>query len=239
MKIIKTKDYNELSATSADVVISEIRKNKNAVLGLATGSTPIGMYDLMIKACRDGLSYRTVKTLNLDEYVGLGADSPDSYVSFMRDKLFEHIDIDMKNTHLPDGKAADMQAECARYSALIKSMPRDVQVLGLGRNGHIGFNEPGTPFDSVTHVVRLTDDTVEANARLFACKDDVPRYAVTMGIAEIMQAKKIILLASGAGKAQAVYAAARGKITETCPASVLQNHPDVILIADEEAHALL
>ncbi len=239
MKVIKVKNYEELSAVGAEIVIGEIKKNAKAVLGLATGSTPVGMYDLLIKACREGVSFKNVSTLNLDEYVSLGADSPDSYVSFMRDKLFDHIDIDIKNTHLPDGNADDLDKECARYSALIAAMPRAVQVLGLGRNGHIGFNEPNTPFDSATHVVELTADTVEANARLFERKEDVPRFAITMGIAEIMQAKKIVLLASGANKAQAVYAAVKGEVSELCPASVLQRHGDAVIVADEDAYALL
>lgn len=239
MKIIKVKNYAEMSAVGAEIIVGEIKKNASAVLGLATGSTPVGMYDLLIKACREGLSFKNVSTLNLDEYVGLGAESPDSYVSFMRDKLFDHLDIDLKNTFLPDGTAKDLDAECARYSALIEAMPRAVQVLGLGRNGHIGFNEPYTPFDSKTHVVELTADTVDANARLFERKEDVPRFAVTMGISEIMRAQKIVLLASGANKAQAVLAAVKGEVCEACPASVLQRHADAVVIADEAAYALL
>ncbi len=239
MKIVKVKNYAEMSAVGAEIIVGEIRKNAGAVLGLATGSTPIGMYDLLVEACKKGLSFAKVKTLNLDEYVGLGADSPDSYVSFMREKLFDRIDIDLNNTFLPDGKAGDLEKECARYSALIDGMPRDVQVLGLGRNGHIGFNEPFTPFSSKTHVVQLTADTVDANARLFKRREDVPRFAITMGISEIMRAKKVLLLASGAGKAKAVKAAAYGDVSEACPASVLQRHDDAIIIADEEAYALL
>ncbi len=235
MKTVITEDYTQMSKAAAEVVAGAVRK-KSAVLGLATGTTPIGMYDMLVQMYDRGeLSFKNVRTVNLDEYVGISSGDKNSYRAFMNLHLFDRIDIEKENTHLPDGTADDLEAECERYSRLIAELLRDIQVLGLGRNGHIGFNEPGTPFDSTTHVVELSEDTVKANSRLFARESDVPRRAVTMGIAEIMSAHKIIILASGAGKARAVREMIRGEISEKCPASVLRRHGDVTLIADREA----
>lgn len=235
MHVVYAKDYITMSVMGAELLADIIRRG-NATLGLATGSTPLGAYAELVKMCRAGeLSFKDVTTFNLDEYVGLGERDGDSYVSFMRDKLFGKVDINLDRTYLPDGKAKDLDMECKRYSKLLRDHPRDVQLLGLGRNGHIGFNEPYTPFDSVTHVVELTSDTVTANARLFGDIADVPRRAVTMGISEILSSKRILVMASGKDKAHAVYQTVKGEITPAVPASVLQTHDDVTLIIDSEA----
>ena len=240
MKIIITKDYEELSLKGAEIIAEVIKNNPNAVLGLATGSTPIGTYQNLAKACADGeITFKGVTTVNLDEYVGLGEESSQSYVNFMRENLFNKVDIDLQKTNLPNGKADDLNEECKRYSNLVSSQRQDIQLLGLGSNGHIGFNEPFTPFDSSTHVVNLTENTIKDNSRLFAKEEDVPRKAVTMGISEIMQSKKILMLASGKNKSDAVYNMVKGKVSEGCPASVLQHHNDVVLVIDREAASLL
>ena len=183
----------------------------------------------MIDDCKNGLSYAKIKTVNLDEYKGLDVTSDQSYVYFMRDNLFNHIDIDLNNTHIENGKAEDAEKECARYNAL----------LGLGSNGHIAFNEPGTPFGSTTHVVDLAESTIKDNSRLFNDISEVPRQAFTQGLRNIMNAKKILMLASGANKAKAVKEMLYGPVTETCPASVLQLHPDCTIIVDEDAASLI
>ena len=224
MKIIITKDYEELSRRGAKVMLEVVKENPYAVLGLATGTTPLGLYAHMIadhEKC--GTSYAHIRTANLDEYKGLPKTHEQSYAYFMRKNLFDGLDI----------------KECARYDALLEQLPRDIQLLGLGSNGHIAFNEPGTPFGSGTHVVALAESTVKDNARLFDDISEVPRKAFTMGIKQIMQAKKILILASGANKADAVYKMVKGEVTENVPASVLQLHPDCILIADQEAAAKL
>ena len=235
MKIIIVKDYTELSAIAAKMIEEVLRSVQNPVLSLATGSTPIGTYENLVNAYKQNkISFKNAVTLNLDEYVGIAPTDKNSYRSFMNNNLFDRVDIVKSNTHLPDGTAADLDMECKRYSALLEKYPRDLQLLGLGCNGHIGFNEPGTPFDSVTHVVELTADTVRANSRLFA-DGIVPRRAVTMGIKEITAARSIVMLASGANKARAVYNMVKGSVDIDCPASVLQNHGNVTLIADREA----
>lgn len=240
MKIIITKDYDELSLKGAEIIAEVIKNNRCAVLGLATGSTPIGTYKNLIKMYTSGeISFKNVTSVNLDEYVGLGERSIQSYVSFMRENLFNKVDINLKNTHLPNGKAVDLNAECERYSRIVFSLTQDMQLLGLGSNGHIGFNEPFTEFDSVTHVVNLTENTIKDNSRLFEREEDVPSKAITMGISEIMQSKKILMLASGKNKAKAVYDMVKGDVTEKCPASVLQRHKDAILVVDREAASLL
>ena len=188
---------------------------------------------------KNGTSYREIKTVNLDEYAGLDYSSDQSYVYFMRHNLFDHIDIDLKNTNIENGKAADRAAECARYNALLDELPRDIQVLGIGSNGHIAFNEPGTPFGSVTHIVDLTESTIKDNSRMFASIDEVPRQAFTMGLKNIMQSKKILILANGANKAKAVYGLVKGEVTENVPASILQLHPDCTLVCDKAAASLL
>ena len=240
MKVIITKNYEEMSEKAYEIVRDVIKANPNAVLGLATGSSPIGLYDDLVKAYERGeISFKNIRTVNLDEYVGLDYSSDQSYVYFMRKNLFERVDIDLANTNLPDGKAKDLEAECARYTKLVEGMQQDVQVLGLGSNGHIAFNEPGTPFDSTTHVVKLTESTIKDNSRLFKNIDEVPRSALTMGIANIMNAKKIVVVANGANKADAIYKTVKGEITEAVPANILQKHPDVTIVCDELAAAKL
>lgn len=240
MKVIITKNYEEMSQEAFKVMREVVRENPNAVLGLATGSTPIGLYQAMIKDHKEnGTSYKNIKTVNLDEYAGLDYSSDQSYVYFMRNNLFDHVDIDLNNTHIENGKAEDKQAECDRYNKLLETLRQDIQVLGIGSNGHIAFNEPGTPFDSVTHIVDLTESTIKDNSRMFERIEDVPRQAFTMGLANIMNAKKVLILANGANKAKAVYGLVKGEITEEVPASILQNHPDCVLVCDEAAAALI
>ena len=236
MKVIIAKDYEELSRKAAEIMINVVKENPSAVLGLATGSTPIGLYKAMIEDhVKNGTSYKNVKTVNLDEYVGLPADNDQSYRYFMRDNLLDHIDVDLNNTNIENGVAKDLDAECARYNALLHALPRDIQLLGIGANGHIAFNEPGTPFDSETHVVDLTENTIQMNSRFFADEKDVPRQALTMGPKNIMDAKKILILAVGANKADAVDRMLNGPIDPALPASILQKHSDCTLIADEAA----
>ena len=240
MKIVITKDYEELSRRGARFFLDAVKANPYAVLGLATGTTPLGLYAHLVADHElYGTSYAHVRTVNLDEYKGLPKTHEQSYAYFMRKNLFDGLDIDPANTNIENGMAADEGAECARYDALLEQLPRDLQLLGLGSNGHIAFNEPGTPFGSNTHVVELAESTVKDNARLFDDISEVPRKAFTMGIRQIMQAKKILILASGANKADAVCKMVKGEVTEQVPASVLQLHPDCILIADREAAAKL
>lgn len=240
MKVIVTENYQEMSQKAAEIIIGIVKNNPNAILGLATGSSPIGTYQNMIKDHKEnGTSYKSVKTVNLDEYVGLTADHDQSYAYFMRTNLFDSIDIDLANTNLPCGSAPDAKAECDRYNALLATMQQDVQVLGLGSNGHIGFNEPGTPLSSVTHIVDLTESTIKDNSRLFNSIDEVPRQALSMGIKNIMQAKSIIMVVSGKNKAEAVKGMVKGEITVDLPASVLQLHPNVTIVCDKDAASLL
>ena len=236
MKIIKVKNYDEMSEEALKIILDVVKNNPQAVLGLATGSTPLGLYAKMIEDHKsNGTSYAECKTVNLDEYVGLDVSSDQSYVYFMRENLFKHIDIKLENTNIENGKADDTEAECARYNALLDNHVQDLQLLGIGSNGHIAFNEPGTPFDSVTHVVDLAESTIKDNSRLFNSIDEVPRQAFTMGLSNIMNAKKILILANGEGKAYAVGELVNGAIREEVPATILRNHPDCILICDELA----
>lgn len=240
MKIIVAKNYEEMSARAFEVMAEVVKTNPQAVLGLATGSTPLGLYRNMIEDHKkNGTSYKQIKTVNLDEYAGLDENSDQSYVYFMRKNLFDSLDIDRKNTNIEDGTARDRKAECARYNALLHELQQDIQVLGIGSNGHIAFNEPGTPFGSETHVVDLTESTIKDNSRLFKNIDEVPRQAFTMGLKNIMNAKKILILANGENKAQAVYGLVKGEVTENVPASVLQLHPDCTLVCDEAAARLI
>ena len=240
MKIIFAKDYEELSKKAAEMMLAVIRSTPKAVLGLATGTTPLGLYARLIEDHKiNGTDYRHIRTVNLDEYKGLPASHEQSYAYFMRHNLFEGLGIAPEQTNIENGMAKDEAEECARYDALLDAMPRDIQLLGLGSNGHIAFNEPKTPFGSGTHVVSLAESTIKDNARLFASQDEVPRKAFTMGIRHIMQAKRILILASGANKAEAVFRMAKGPVTEDVPASVLQLHPDCTLIVDEAAAARL
>ena len=240
MKIIFAKDYEELSKKAAEEMLAVIRSTPDAVLGLATGTTPLGLYARLIEDHKaNGTNYDRIRTVNLDEYKGLPASHEQSYAYFMRHNLFEGLGIAPEQTNIENGMAKDEAEECARYDALLDAMPRDIQLLGLGSNGHIAFNEPQTPFGSGTHVVSLAESTIKDNARLFASQDEVPRKAFTMGIRHIMQAKRILILASGANKAEAVFRMTRGQVTEEVPASVLQLHPDCTLIVDEAAAARL
>ena len=240
MKIIFAKDYEELSEKAAEMMLAVIRITPKAVLGLATGTTPLGLYARLIEDHKiNGTDYRHIRTVNLDEYKGLPASHEQSYAYFMRHNLFESLGIAPEQTNIENGMAEDEAEECARYDTLLDAMPRDIQLLGLGSNGHIAFNEPQTPFGSGTHVVSLAESTIKDNARLFASQDEVPRKAFTMGIRHIMQAKRILILASGANKAEAVFKMAKGPVTEDVPASVLQLHPDCTLIVDAAAAARL
>ena len=236
MKVIKVKNYEEMSEEALKVMLGVVSENPNAVLGLATGSTPLGLYAKMAQDHREiGTSYANCRAVNLDEYVGLDASSDQSYVYFMRENLFKNIDIKLENTHIENGTAADKEAECARYNALLNELRQDIQLLGIGSNGHIAFNEPGTAFDSVTHIVDLAESTIKDNSRLFKSIDEVPRQAFTMGLSNIMNAKKVLILANGEGKANAVRELVKGEAREEVPATVLQSHPDCILICDEAA----
>lgn len=237
MRIYREKDYDAMSRRAANLISAEVIRRPDCVLGLATGSTPIGTYkQLTVWNQRGDFSFKEVRTVNLDEYKGLPGTHDQSYRYFMQTNLFDHIDIVQENTNVPDGLAADPEAECARYDELVKSLGyADLQLLGLGRNGHIGFNEPCDSYIKETHVVDLTESTIEANARFFASADDVPKQALTMGIGCIMAARRVLLIASGADKAEALYNAVCGPITPQCPASILQLHSDVVIVGDEAA----
>ena len=236
MKIIITKNYEEMSERAAEIMLEVVKQNPKAVLGLATCTTPLGMYKRMISDHREnGTDYSQIRTVNLDEYKGLPQTHEQSYAYFMKKNLFDGLGITPEQTNIENGKAKDDETECLRYDALLEELPRDIQLLGLGSNGHIAFNEPDTPFGSGTHVVTLAESTVKDNARLFEDISEVPRKAYTMGIKQIMQAKKVLILASGSNKADAVYKMVKGEVTEQVPASILQLHPDCILIADEVA----
>lgn len=237
MRIYKAKDYEEMSRKAAGIVSAQIIMKPDCVLGLATGSTPIGLYKQLIEWYRNGdLDFSGVRTVNLDEYKGISRENDQSYYYFMHQNLFDHVNIPAGNTHLPDGMEPDSEKECRRYEELIQSMGSvDLQLLGIGHNGHIGFNEPADAFDKLVHCVNLTQSTIEANKRFFASAEEVPRQAYTMGIQTIMRSKKILIIANGEGKADIVRDAFFGPITPMVPASVLQLHNDVTLVADEAA----
>ena len=240
MQIIIVEDKEQVAEKAYQIVKEVIQTKQNPVLCLATGSTPTNLYKKMIEANqKNELSFKDVLTYNLDEYVGLEATHPQSYAYFMRENLFDHIDIDKKNTFLPNGNAVDLQIECKRYDDLIRGMAADVQILGIGSNGHIAFNEPGSSFDSTTHVIELSKRTREDNARFFENEEDVPTHAITMGIASILVAKKIIIMANSFYKATAIQQMIEGPVDINCPASVLQNHPNVVVIIDKEAASKL
>ncbi|MGX6961775.1 glucosamine-6-phosphate deaminase [Vagococcus xieshaowenii] len=234
MKIITVKDQVEGGKKAFEILNEEMKANRVQVLGLATGSTPVTFYQEVVKS---DLDFSDVTSVNLDEYVGLSKDNDQSYDYFMHEHLFNAKPF--KENYLPNGLAEDAEAECARYDQVIEEHPIDIQILGIGENAHIGFNEPGTSFEMTTHKVKLTDSTIEANSRNFKKKEDVPTYAYSMGIKSIMSAKKIILLAFGEQKAQAIKDSIEGPVTEEVPGSVLQNHADVTIIADEKAASLL
>ena len=241
MRVYIGKNYDEMSRIAANVLSAQVTMKPDCVLGLATGSTPIGTYKVLIERCANGdLDFSQVKSINLDEYVGLSGEHDQSYRYFMNNNLFNHINIDKANTNVPNGLAEDVDAECQRYNDVINTLgPIDIQVLGMGHNGHIGFNEPDDHFPLETHKVDLAQSTIDANARFFASADEVPRQALTMGIKTIMQAKKVLVVVSGKDKAEIVKKAFAGPVTPQVPASILQMHPDVILVADEAAASLL
>ncbi|MBE6577026.1 MAG: glucosamine-6-phosphate deaminase [Ruminococcaceae bacterium] len=237
MKILVVEDYAALSAAGAEILESTVREKPNCVLGLATGETPIGLYDILVKKYAEGLDFSKVQTVNLDEYYPLEPTNEQSYRAFMNMHLFDKININKDNTNVPDGLAADVDKFCGEYEALIDSLGGiDVQLLGIGRNGHIGFNEPADELYPYTHLTALKEDTIQANSRFFENEADVPRSAITMGMASIFKAKRIVILASGAGKANAVKTLATGRITTACPATLLHLHPDVTLICDKAAY---
>lgn len=237
MRIIETKDYNDMSKKAANILSAQVIMKPDCVLGLATGSTPIGTYEKLVEWYEKGdLDFSQVTSVNLDEYKGLDRKNDKSYYYFMHEHLFNHVNIKEENTNVPDGTQPDGEKECARYEELIRSLGGvDLQLLGLGHNGHIGFNEPADAFDKTTHCVDLTESTIEANKRFFASADEVPRQAYTMGIGTIMQAKKILIIVSGEDKADIVRDAFFGPVTPRVPASILQMHSDVTLVADEAA----
>lgn len=237
MRIYKAKDYKDMSRKAANILSAQVIMKPNSVLGLATGSTPIGMYEQLVEWYKKGdLDFSGVTSVNLDEYRGLDASNDQSYAYFMNYHLFDKVNINKENTYLPNGLAEDTEKECERYTNLIYSLGGvDLQLLGIGRNGHIGFNEPGEVFDKEVHCVDLTESTIEANKRFFASVEEMPKQAYSMGIKTIMHAKKILLVASGEDKADAIANSFFGKITPQVPGSILQLHNDVILVADEAA----
>ncbi|SER85765.1 glucosamine-6-phosphate deaminase [Salisediminibacterium halotolerans] len=237
MNIIQVQDYEEMSEQGAEFLFREIMSGRSKVIGLATGGTPVGLYKHLVeKINANEVSLTDVHTVNLDEYIGLSDDHPNSYHQYMFQNLFQYIDIPSANRHLPSGTAADFSEECRRYERLIQQLGGvDTQLLGIGANGHIAFNEPGSPFDGRTRVVDLAPATIEANSRYFNEGETVPSQAVTMGIGTIMESGRIVMIASGKEKAAAVKEMLTGEVTEDCPATVLQKHDDVTLIADAEA----
>ena len=238
MELILCKNYDEMSERGANIIARAMIDRPNCILGLATGSTPVGMYKRLIEMNRASwIDFSRVTTFNLDEYYPISPENSQSYRYFMNENLFNHVNIDKKNTYVPNGNATDAEAECKAYDAMIEnSRGIDIQVLGIGINGHIGFNEPDENLITGTHLTALTESTIEANARFFDSKDEVPRHTLTMGIGSIMRARKIILLASGKNKHDAVMKLLDGKLTTACPATMLKLHPDVILICDEAAY---
>lgn len=234
MKVIQKKDYEEISRTAAERILAMVQEKPSCVLGLATGSTPIRTYEFLAMACQQRrITFEKTCSINLDEYVGLGEADPQSYRFFMETHLFRHIDIKRENTHLPDGLAADLEAECRRYDALYAQLGGvDLQLLGIGQNGHIGFNEPGAVLDANTHVALLSENTRAANSRNFSSLSEVPHRAITLGMGGILKARHILLLASGEQKKEAVQKALYGKVDPAVPASFLQLHPDVTVLCD-------
>lgn len=239
MKIIEVTDYQQMSNKAAEYIIKKVIQNPSIKLGFATGGTPIGTYKCLIDDHhKNGTAYQKVTTFNLDEYIGLSNENKNSYRYFMNNQLFNYIDINKAKTNIPSGIAADFQEECHRYEDLINQHGGiDLQILGIGSNGHIGFNEPGTSFASKTHIVELASSTIQANARFFNEIEEVPTKAITMGISTIMKSKEILLLVSGEKKREALFRLLNGEISESFPASVLKNHPCVTIIADKAAIA--
>ncbi|CAM4118162.1 glucosamine-6-phosphate deaminase [Paenibacillus alkaliterrae] len=240
MEIIIFDTQKELDAYAADLLVNTAGEKPDAVLGLATGSTPIGIYDKIVERYNEKkISFAGVTTFNLDEYVGLRQENEQSYAYYMQKHLFSHIDILAENTHLPNGMAEDIEAECARYDEMLEARPVDIQLLGLGHNGHIGFNEPDVNLSGGTHAVQLKAETREANARFFASMNEVPSYAITMGVGSILKANTILMAVRGADKAGIVKEALTGPITTNVPASLLQTHARVIVLLDREAGRMI
>jgi glucosamine-6-phosphate deaminase len=240
MEIFKYKDYDLASKAAANFVIREIIKKPDMILGLATGTSPIGLYQNLIKAYQnDIISFKKIKTYNLDEYVGIGKDHPQSYHYFMHHYLFDHIDILPENIHIPANDKENLEEMAEEYNRKLFGNQRDLQILGIGKNGHIGFNEPGSQLGRQTFIVKLDQQTRIDNSRFFNSVEEVPEYAITMGIKNIMYSKKILLIALGESKAQAVYQMAYGEVSDDFPASILQLHPDITVIVDEAAASKL
>ncbi|MCP2240693.1 glucosamine-6-phosphate deaminase [Thermoanaerobacterium thermosaccharolyticum] len=241
MRLIITNDYDEMSKTAAEIIKEQVNRKANSVLGLATGSTPLGTYRELIKMYKNGeVDFSYVITFNLDEYVGLPDDHPQSYHYFMYENLFNHINIKKENIHIPKGISDDFDRDCKLYDEAIEKFGEiDLQILGLGVNGHIGFNEPDDYINTKTHIVELAEETINANKRFFKSIDEVPRKAVTMGLGTIMKAKKILLLASGKNKAKAIKETLNGYLTTDVPSTVLSLHPDATIIIDKDAASLI
>ena len=241
MKIIITDSYKEMSERAGNIVASQIILKPDSILGLATGSTPLEMYRYLIELYKKGvIDFQNITTFNLDEYHRISPSSPQSYAYYMMENFFNHINIPKENINIPNGDAIDVDEECREYAKKLESLgPIDLQVLGIGPNGHIGFNESSDHFPVGTHLAKLTEDTLEANSRFFDSIDDMPRTAITIGIRDIMLSKKILLLANGIGKADIIAKALKGKVTPRVPASILQLHHDVIVILDKEAASKL
>ena len=241
MKVRIVKDKAEVGKVAAGMIAEEMRGKPTFVLGLATGSSPVPVYQELIRLHKEeGLDFSTTITFNLDEYVGLEPTHPQSYRRFMNEQLFDHVNINKKNTHVPDGRAVDVDLHCAEYEGMIADVGGiDIQVLGIGSNGHIGFNEPGTSLASGTHGTKLAENTINDNARFFEKKEDVPTAAITMGIGTIMDVERVILVANGANKVEALAMAIEGPITASVPASALQMHPDVTFVITDDAASKL
>jgi len=236
LKVIVCKDYDEVSKKTAAIVIKEMIVNKKLIIGLATGSSPVGLYKNLIEAYQKSLiSFKQVTTFNLDEYVGIDRAHPQSYYFFMYENLFKYIDIDKNNINIPDNDISRIDQLASEYNARLLGNQRDIQILGIGSNGHIGFNEPGTTLSNETFIAKLSEETRKDNSRFFNSLEEVPKFAITMGIKNIMNAKKIILIATGKNKAEIVNKTINEKITKAIPASILQLHPDLTLILDEDA----
>ena len=241
IKVEIFRDYDALSKAAAEYIAARVKAKPDIVLGLATGSSPVGVYDELTRRYEAGeLDFSAVRSFNLDEYYPLEPENDQSYRYFMNKNLFDRVNIDKANTRVPNGVAEDIERECAEYDAAVASAGgTDIQLLGIGCNGHIGFNEPDGSFTAATHKVALTENTIKANARFFASEEEVPRFAVTMGMGAIMSAKSIVLVANGAAKAQAICSMLNGGVDPLCPASILQLHPDVNVFIDNPAAELL